>query len=81
LLITYAGLDEKSVYYLGNGAVSPVVVTYDCLTIYAEKVFLDKRTLHLHAEGNVVVEDGVLRRVAEQGDVTIENGKAIIRLP
>lgn len=35
-----------------------VNVTYDLLTLLADKAYLDKKTLKLTAEGNVIIEDG-----------------------
>jgi hypothetical protein len=38
-----------------------VMVSYDALAIYADKVRFNRNTLTLKAEGNVVIEDGVER--------------------
>lgn len=44
-----------------NGVPSGVTISYDVLTIVADKVRLNKKTLLLQAEGNVIVEDGKRR--------------------
>jgi hypothetical protein len=69
LLVRYGNRQEKEnvVEYQGaevkNGVPSGVFVNYDVLTIVAEKVRFNKKTLLLEASGNIVVEDGKRRRI------------------
>jgi hypothetical protein len=48
-----------------------VTVTYNTLTIYADKVCLDQQNLRLEASGNVVVEDGTRQ---------VQGGRAVVDL-
>jgi len=54
MLITYGSIERESDFATYKSA----VVTYDRWTIYSKRVQFDKRTMHLHAEGDVVLEDG-----------------------
>jgi len=67
LLIRYGKRQEEGsvLEYQGakveNGVPSSVTVSYDVLTIVADKVRFDKQTFMLEAEGSVIVEDGKQR--------------------
>ena len=67
LLIRYGKRQEKEsiLEYQGvrveNGVPSGVTVSYDVLTLVADRVRFNKQTLILEAEGNVIVEDGKQR--------------------
>lgn len=51
-----------------------VIVTYNHLTIEADKVSFNKRSFEIKAEGNVVADDGKHRIQANSIAVTIRNG-------
>jgi len=84
LLITYRNRDKDAditTYsgYVFSGATSRVIVTYDCLTIYATKVRFDHRALRMYAEGGVTIEDGRQSSISDQATVRFENGKAVVQ--
>ncbi len=68
LLVRYGSRREKEdvVEYQGaevkNGVPSGVFVSYDVLTITAEKVRFNKKTFLLEASGKVVIENGKQRK-------------------
>jgi len=49
---------------------TPVSITFDSLAIYADRVSIEKRKLHVHASGHLVIEDGKQRR--QGNEATIE---------
>lgn len=57
-----------------------VMVSYDSLTIYADKVRLTKKTFEIEAHGNVVVEDGKKRTEARSVKIKFEASKPILEL-
>lgn len=57
-----------------------VMVSYDQLTLYADKVTLSKRGFQLEANGNVVAQDGRQVRVGKHATVTFEAGQHFLRL-
>jgi len=57
-----------------------VMVSYDSLTVYGDKVKLAKKTIELEARGNVVVEDGRKRTEASSVKIRFEAGKPILEL-
>jgi hypothetical protein len=53
-------------------------MTYDALTIYAEKLSFNKEQLRVQASGwKVVVEDGKQRVAVRQASVTFEEGEPL----
>lgn len=61
--------DKRAIEYTdGERPFTGVIVTYDIITICADKVRIEKDSLRLTAEGNVVIEDGK-QRVHTKGKV------------
>jgi hypothetical protein len=55
-------------------------ISYDSLMIRADKVVVDRNSLRIEAEGNVVVEDGKQRRCGKRAEVRFESGAPIVKL-
>jgi hypothetical protein len=51
-----------------------VIVSYDALTIYADRIRISKSPLRLRAVGQVVIEDGKQRKYASEIDLTFNGG-------
>lgn len=65
----------------GNIEYSGAILTYDALTIYTDKLSLNKIQLRLKASGKqVVVEDGKQRIQVKQAAVTFKRGEPILDL-
>lgn len=84
-IIQYAGFRSSIQYqYAGNrrsiDKCLGVTISYNLLTIHADKVRLDKKTLKLEAVGNVVVEDNKQLVRAKQAELTFEAGVPVINL-
>jgi hypothetical protein len=79
LLVRYGKRQERKgiVEYQGakvqNGVPAGVMISYDVLTIVANKVRLNKKTLLLEAEGNVTVEDGKRRMNFSHAEVNFKS--------
>ena len=56
------------------------VVSYDTLTIYADKVHLNREDLRLIAEGNVVVEDGKQMSYVRCAEISFESQRPVLTL-
>ena len=52
-----------------------VVITYNNMTVYAEKAEFDKKKKIIHATGNVVVEDGKTQFRAKKVEISNINGE------
>lgn len=52
-----------------------VVITYNNMTVYAEKAELDKNKKIIQAVGNIVVEDGKTQFRAKKVEISIKNGE------
>jgi hypothetical protein len=63
-----------------NGVPSGVTISYDVLTIVADKVRLNKKTLLLQAEGNVIVEDGKRRMTFAHVEVNFKSKDPVASL-
>jgi lipopolysaccharide export system protein LptA len=53
-----------------------VMVSYDALAIYADKIRFDRKKFTLSAQGDVIVEDGTQRIKANSVTVRFNNGAA-----
>lgn len=85
LLIQYGGrLKKKNVIrYKGFKIDSKslgVIVSYNLLTIHADKVRFDRQTLQLEAEGSLIVEDGKQHTQAKKAKVDFNGSEPIIKL-
>lgn len=86
LLIRYGKRHERKgiVEYQGakalNGIPSGVTVSYDVLTIVADKVRFNKTTLLLEADSNVAVEDGKRRMNFSYAEVNFKSKDPIATL-
>lgn len=86
LLIRYGqhhrtnGIVEYHGAKLMNGVPSGVTISYDVLTIVADKVRLNKKTLLLQAEGNVILEDGKSRKTFAQVEVNFKSKDPVASL-
>jgi hypothetical protein len=85
LLIQYGERlkDKNVIQYKGfkiDSKCLGVIVTYNLLTIQADKVRFDKQTLKLEAEDNVIVEDGKQCSRAKKAEVDFNGREPIIRL-
>lgn len=82
LMIRYGKWDESGEVFTYEGApvhyemttgeeskFLPVMVTFDFLTIYANKACYDSKTQRLTADGNVIVEDGKHRKRVQHAEV------------
>jgi hypothetical protein len=63
-----------------NGVPAGVTVSFDVLTIVAEKVRFDRQMLLLEVEGQVVVEDGEKRMTFSQAEVNFKSTDPIATL-
>lgn len=66
------------VEYRGGSVESRVMVSYDVLAIYAEKVRVDKNKGIVEAEGRVIVEDGQRRKRAEYARLAVQSGNVLL---
>lgn len=93
LMIRYGKWDESGKTFKYEGApvgfltgqgpqtrYLPVMVTYDLLTMYANKVCYDPRTQRLLADGNVIVEDGKQRKRGNHVEVNFSAGNPMTTL-
>jgi hypothetical protein len=64
-------------YQYEGRPLSGVVVSYDVLTVSADRVKLDKKKLRVEAEGHVIIEDGKSRTRAERLAVEFKDGKPV----
>ena len=60
--------------YVDYGGGREVMVSYDALAIYADKIRFDRKTFTLTASGDVIVEDGTQRIKANSVTVRFKNG-------
>jgi hypothetical protein len=67
-----AGIVEYGGAQVANGIPSGVTVSYDLLTIVADKMSLNTETYQLEANGNVTIEDG-------NQSITLENARVDFR--
>jgi lipopolysaccharide assembly outer membrane protein LptD (OstA) len=56
------------------------MLSYNLMTLYADKVYFDTGNFNLKAEGNVILEDGKQQIRAESLEVRFENGESILSL-
>lgn len=67
--------NKRAVEYTGNERpLTGVIVSYDVITICAEKVRIEKDSLRVEAHGNVVIEDGKQRVHAKEKVLEFRNG-------
>jgi hypothetical protein len=59
---------------------SEAMASYNALTFYADKMRLDRKTLQLEADGNVVVEDGKQRWRVKRAELEFKAGEPIFKL-
>lgn len=81
LLVQYDHRRERgdSIQYTDHARpFSGVMVSYDGLTICADKVTIAKSLLRVRAEGNVIVEDGKQRVQAKRKVLEFRNGVPVI---
>jgi hypothetical protein len=57
-----------------------VVVSYNLMTIHANKVRFDRNLLNIEAEGNIFIEDGRQRIRAKRAEVQFKASEPIIKL-
>lgn len=67
-------------FTLSDGKCFGVIVTYDVLTIYADSVRFDAKSLRLEAEGNVVFEKGLEPVKAQHANIDLKGGEPQVRL-
>jgi hypothetical protein len=53
-------------------------LSFDLLTVYADELKLDRKTLRLTASGRVMVEDGKERRNLSTASIHFKDGKLIV---
>lgn len=86
LMVRYGKREEKKgvIEYVGpstgNQVSRDVTVTYDVITIIADKIRLNKKTLMLEADGNVHVEDGKLVREFDHAQINFKTSNLITTL-
>lgn len=81
-IIEYTGY-KSSIQYTGHSSGDKrlgVTVSYNLLTINAEKVRLNPKTLRLEAEGSVVIENGRQQTYAKRAVVEFKAGESVIEL-
>jgi hypothetical protein len=67
-------------FTLSDGKCFGVIVTYDALTIYADSVRFDAKSLRLEAEGNVVFERGAERAQSQRAYVDLKGAEPKVKL-
>ena len=71
--------EENRIVEYRAGSIDPrVMVSYDVLAIYADKVRLDKTKAIIEAEGRVIVEDGQRRKGAKYVKLEVQGGKVLL---
>lgn len=68
------GRGEYVDYGVANHGDGNVMVSYDALSLYADRVRLDRKNFTLTAQGNVTLEDGTQRIKANNVTVRFNNG-------
>jgi hypothetical protein len=72
--------EQSGVSEYRGGLINPtVMVSYDLIAIYAEKVRVDKNRGIVEAEGRVTVEDGQQRRRAKYAKLELQGGNVLLR--
>lgn len=69
---------EKAIHYTGfafSERAFGVVATYDLMTLRADRLLFDRKSLRLKAEGNVVFEIGEKRTSAVLAEVELHDGE------
>ena len=69
---------NRIVEYRAGSIDSRVMVSYDVLAIYAEKVRINASSGIVEAEGKVIVEDGQLRKRAKYAKLELQGGSVVL---
>ena len=79
MLIIYGVREEKAdtAAYEGNRDFNTVVATYNNVTVYAQRIRFDRKSSHLYAQGNVLIENGSGRSSGEEVTLSFDRSCAL----